>query len=200
MQSALRNALEVHRGRELTAERIDEIIRAVTPRPSPIDLSGIRPKFYGEYTFHVERYGHALEELMPLHRLHWAETEKYRHGLPLNPDYERFLALERAGRLMLFTIRKNGELVGHTTMKLFESMHTQTIVAEEDSLFLREDCRGGWKILRFIDYAATYLGRQGAREVRVSAKLSNRANKLLERVGFLPTAMMMVKMIEVPNV
>jgi hypothetical protein len=148
------------------------------------------------FVFAVERYSDCLEEMKLLHTLHWQETEKHRHNLEMNADYSGFLSIEHAGRLLLFTIRKAGELVGHTTMKMSKSMHTQTLFAEEDSLFLRADHRGSaYLMLSFLKYVTTALEKVGVVEIRCSTKLVNGADKLLVRAGFKPVAVQLVKMI-----
>lgn len=189
-----------NQGQVLTPELIVGILQGAAYQPARfIDYTNIKPYKYGKYIFHVERYASALEELKPLHAAHWQETEKYRHELPLNPDYAGFIAQDRAGMLVLFTIRKDGELVGQSTMKIFSSMHSQTLVANEDSLFLRQDHRGGFMIMRFIRYMDMVLTALGVREVRVSSKTVNGADKLMIRAGFKPFAIQLVKFLGVPS-
>jgi len=187
-------------GQVLTPELIVGILQGASFQPERhVDFSEIAPVDYKGYVFHVERYASALPELIPLHRDHWQETEKYRHSIPLNPDYDGFIAQDRAGALVLFTIRKDGALVGQSTMKLHASMHSQTLVANEDSLFLRKDHRGGFMMVRFIRYMDAILTALGVREVRVSSKLVNGADKLMMRAGFKPFATQLVKLLGVPD-
>lgn len=185
-----------HKGKVLDAATIIDIVNEATRIPyRPLPIAHIAPLEMRGFVFAVERYADCLEQLKPLHAAHWLETEKYRHSLPLNPDYAGFLNMEAAGRLMLVTIRKDGELVGHTTMKLYPSMHSQTLTANEDSLFLRADHRGSLGVaLAFIRYAADALERVGVAEIRVSSKIINGADKLLARAGFKPFAIQLVKM------
>lgn len=165
---------------------------------TPIDLSMFSPREVRGYVFNVERYADCLEELQPLHKEHWLETEKYRHDLPLNPDYAGFMRMERAGGLLLFTIRHQGRLVGQSTMKVHTSMHSQTLVASEDSLFLSAAHRGSLAVMGgFILYLDDMLNRLGVKECRVSSKLVNGADKLMIRYGFKPFATQLVKMIGV---
>jgi hypothetical protein len=187
-------------GQMLTPEMILGIIQgAEVVSNTPFDLTGIAPKEYRGYVFFLERYQDVLHELKPLHAAHWQETEKYRHAIPLNPNYEKFIDEEKSGNLLLFTIRKDGELVGQSTMKLHRSMHSQTLVANEDSLFLRKDHRGGVMMLFFLKYMDEVLTQAQVREVRVSSKLENSADKLLMRAGFKPFATQLVKMLGVEH-
>ena len=200
MMQTLHEALWRNQGQTLTPELIVGIIQGAAFQPDRhISFSGIEPVEYKGYVFHVERYAHALPELIPLHREHWQETEKYRHAIPLMPDYDGFIAQDRAGGLVLFTIRKDGELVGQSTMRLHSSMHSQTLVANEDSLFLRKDHRGGFMMVRFIKYMDAILTALDVREVRVSSKLVNGADKLMIRAGFTPFATQLVKLLGVTH-
>lgn len=193
----LPKVLVKYKGRTLDAGTILAILDEVNRvNYNPIQISHIEPKTCKGFVFAAERYRDCLEELKPLHEAHWSETEKYRHELPLNPDYDGFIRMEDAGSLMLFTVRKDGELVGQTTMKIFPSMHSQTLVANEDSLFLRKDVRGSLAVvMEFIRFLDDSLATVGVREVRVSSKLVNGADKLMMRAGFRPFATQLVKMI-----
>lgn len=192
----LAQALWRNQGQVLTPEVIVGLLAAESFVPDAyIDLNGVESDGRAGYVFHVERYAAALPELAPLHKAHWLETEKHRHAVPLNPDYDDFVGMDRAGRLLLFTIRKDGELVGQSTMRLHRSTHSQTLVSNEDSLFLRQDHRGGLMILAFIRYMDKVLTSLGVREVRVSSKLVNNADKLMIRAGFTPFATQLVKIL-----
>lgn len=193
----LTGILVKHKDKLLDAATIIAIVEeamAVPDRRIPLD--GIAPLSLRGFVFAAERYSDCLDELKLLHAAHWQETEGHRHGLALNPDYDGFLRTEMAGRLLFFSIRRDGELVGHTTMKLFRSMHTQTMVAEEDSLFMRADQRGSaFVVLQFIKYVTGVLAGVGVAEIRASTKLVNRADKLLMRSGFKPVAIQLVKVL-----
>ena len=195
--SELPAILVKHKGKTLDAATIIAIVDEACAVPDRrVPIAHIEQMAVRGFVFAVERYADCLEELKRLHAAHWQETEKYRHGLELNPDYAGFLRMEMAGALLLFTIRRDGELVGQTTMKLFDSMHSQTRVANEDSLFLRADQRGSvFVILSFIRWVADVLGSVGVVEIRVSSKLVNGADKLMVRAGFTPFAIQLVKMV-----
>lgn len=195
--SELPAILVKYKGQTLDAATIIAIVNEACAVPDlRVPIAHIAPAELRGFVFAVERYADCLEELKPLHAAHWQETEKYRHGLALNPDYDGFLRMEMAGSLLLFTIRRDGELVGQTTMKTYTSMHSQTKVANEDSLFLREDCRGNpFVMLSFIRYVIEALESVGVVEIRVSSKLVNKADKLMVRAGFKPFAVQLVKMV-----
>jgi L-amino acid N-acyltransferase YncA len=193
----LPKVLVKYKGRTLDAGTILAIIDDVNRvNYNPIPISHIEPKTCKGFVFAAERYRDCLGELKPLHEAHWSETEKHRHELSLNPNYDEALRMEDAGFVMLFTVRKDGELVGQMSLKIFKSMHSQTLVADEDSLFLRKDARGSLAVvMEFLRFVANSLETVDVREIRASSKLVNSADKLMIRAGFKPVAIQMVKMI-----
>lgn len=198
--SQLADILWRNAGQVLTPELVAGILQgAAFVPPAYIDVAQFETVSCGSYTFAVERFAPAIEELRPLHVAHYSETEKHRHGLPLQFDYTGTAEQDYLGRYLLFTVRRNGELVGHCGQRISRSAHTQTLFADEDALFLRADCRGGRTSIRFIEYMESCLTKIGVRELRVSAKLVNSADKLLIKCGFVPVATQLVKIIEVPH-
>lgn len=139
----------------------------------------------GSYEFAMEPMSDELvAELRPLNALHWQETEAYRHGLPLNPDYAMLQALNRAGRYTAFTVRRDGVLVGECLMHLFLNSHTQLLSAKEDTLFVHPDHRVGRLAFKFVQYVRRCLERLGARDLTVSVKIGTRGENFFERMGF----------------
>ncbi|MFY9479180.1 MAG: GNAT family N-acetyltransferase [Aquabacterium sp.] len=197
----LRAALGHFVGQELTptvAARIEFIAMGGEDlcRPpeqfAPLDVDG--------FTIQVERLRDILDELHGLHELHWQETEKHRHGLPLCPDYGQMKLLERQGRLVQFTVRRDGVLVGNLRMYVGMSMHSSTPFGEpqptsdEDTLFIHPDHRGSWLSIKLLRYAeAVLVGQLGVREIRADSKLVNRADVLMRRLGYREFATRFVK-------
>lgn len=150
-------------------------------------------------TFQIERMRDVVEEIKPLHLAHWKETELYRHGQPFNPDYESFIASERAGRYILFTVRHEGELVGNCAVYVQRCTHTQMWVATEDTLFIRSDHRKGRAGVKFFRYCENILKALGVTEVRFSVKTVNRVWKVWQREGYAITAYEMTKQLKGPD-
>jgi len=185
-----------NQGQVLTPELILGLLQGATmPPPAFIPVEQFESEQCGSYVFAVERFEPAISELHPLHEAHWEETEKHRHGIPLDYDYAAMVKRDQAGQYLLFTIRKDGELVGHCGQIIGVSSHTKTLFADEDALFLRADCRGGRTSLKFIRYMESCLVQIGVKEIRVSAKMVNSADKLLMKCGFAPVATLLVKLV-----
>lgn len=205
---ALRAEIGRHLGQVLTPEVATAIeVAARRADGLPLDISRFAPVEYQGYTLWVERFAEIVGELHPLHVRHWQETEKHRHGLPLNPDYEAMEAHERCGQLLQFTIRKGGLLVGNLRIYLGTSYHSGTPFAvfpvrtkepgsEEDTLYIVPECRGGFLAARFLDYAESVIAALGVKESRADSKVINKAGVLMRRRGYTHFAERFVKMLQ----
>lgn len=197
--SPLRQALGAHLGQVLTPELACAIEVESATHHQAFDPAQFGHTERDGYSIQAERMAGIVHELHALHEAHWLETEKYRHGLELNPDYARYLAIEASGGLIQFTARKDGQLVGNMRMFLANSLHTQTPVATEDTIFISPAHRGGFLVMAMLRFAETALLSIGVREIRSNSKLVNRADVLLRRMGYEPFAIQMVKFYEGPN-
>lgn len=181
----LRLALSNHLGQSLTPEAAAHIEAIATSNfDASHEPAAFCPVRYKGFIFHVERLRDIVDEIHPLHVEHWLETEGYRHGLLCNPDYEAMLADERDGRLIQFTVRKDGELVGNCRMYVGKSRHTQLPTSTEDTLFLTEKARGGFTAMQFVRYIEANLRSLGVREISIDSKVSNKAHVLMKRLGY----------------
>lgn len=138
-------------------------------------------------TFQLEKIRDCYYEVEALGLMHWHETEQYRHNQPYKPDRSRFVYYEDEGMFVIYTARDNGELVGHLGMYIAESMHTQQLIATEDTLFLRYDYRKGRNAMRLINFMVDDMRRRGVVEIMVTAK-NPRVGRLLEHLDFRPVA------------
>lgn len=191
----LRFALAHYLGQTLTPEAAAHVFSMATADiDAPIDLSQFAPLAVNDYTVQTERFADILGELHPMHERHWLETEKHRHGLLLNPDYPSLLLRERQGMLLQFTVRRGAELAGNLRMYLGTSVHTRTMLAEEDTLYIAPEHRGGLLlVLSLMRYAERCLRTLGVREIAVNSKLLNRADVLMRRLGYTAVALQFVK-------
>jgi hypothetical protein len=179
--------LRANIGKTLTSEIAADIMCAAGQIPTliPFDaIEKIKPAEYREFTFAVERIEDIADEVKPLHKCHWDETESHRHDLPFNPDYETFFRYERAGRYVLFTLRKDGELLGNCAMYLDKSAHTQTLIATEDTLYLLPEARRGRAAIKFVAYVESALRQIGAKEINITVKTVNTAGKFFRALGY----------------
>lgn len=196
--SKLREALGSSLGLTLTPELAAAIeTYALDTEDRSHDPAKFGSVEYKDYTIQVERFRDILPELHRLHEQHWRETERHRHGLQLNPNYDAVIDTERVGNLIQFTMRhKSGELVGNLRMYLSVSIHTQTRFAQEDTLYIAPDHRGGFAVMALLRFAEQSLRAIGIREIRANSKLVNHADVLMKRMGYTPFALEFVKFFE----
>lgn len=191
--------LKANIGKTLTPEIAADLMVAANQIPTLIcrgTINKINPEQYKEFTFAIELIDDIAEEIKPLHLAHWNETEAHRHGLPFNPDYETFFRYERAGRYVLFTLRKGEELRGNCAMYLDKSAHTQTLIATEDTLYLLPEARRGRTAIKFVAYVENALQEIGAREISITVKTVNTAGKFFRALGYKHVEDGLVKILE----
>jgi len=143
-----------------------------------------------DITFAIEPVSNAWPELIELHRAHWGETEAYRHGQPFAPRLDRYLDYERIGWYVLYTARDEDAdraLVGNVGVYYAPSMHTQELIATEDTLFLLKDYRRGGNAKHFIQFVIADAWRRGAVELTVTSK-NDKTGSLLKYLDFQPVA------------
>ena len=124
------------------------------------------------------------DELVVNFKLHWKETESYRHDQPFKPDKERFIQYSKMGVFHVFTARVDGELVGNFTIYTMPSMHTQEMVATEDTMFVKKEFRGKRVFFTLANYVHEELRKMGVKEITVTSKVSNPVGGLIERMGY----------------
>ena len=191
--------LRTHIGQPLTPDLAADICLIANQVPTLIPFGAIeriKSAEYREFTFSVERIEDIADEIKPLHLTHWQETESHRHDLPFNPDYETFFRYEHAGRYILFTLRRGGELLGNCAMYLDKSAHTQTLIATEDTLYLLPEARKGRTAMQFVDYIEKALKQLGTREITITVKTVNTAGKFFRVLGYKHVEDGLIKILE----
>lgn len=194
---AFRTALAQRLGQTLTPELCAELeVEACRSVDRAYRPSLFEPFDDEDYRIQVERFNDVLPELHPLHEAHWLETEKHRHGLELKPDYAGMAANELAGRLLQFTLRHRGLLVGQVRMYVTPSAHTENLQADEDTLYIAPAHRTGFLGIKLLRYVEGCLRQIGVREISANSKLVNGADALMRRMKYDPVAIQYHKIIE----
>lgn len=198
MLDTLVKALQNNLGNVITNELVYGILAVIQneERSNAINIQDIPAIEYADHLIQVERIEDVLHELKPVHAAHWQETERYRHGIALNPDYNYMINAERSGRFMLFTVRNQSGVVGNCMMYLSRSTHTQRWVAEEDTIFILPEYRKGRLGVRLIRYVEDVLRNMGVTEIRVTVKTVNDVGRLLSHLGYNHTGNQLTKTLE----
>ena len=139
--------------------------------------------------FQIEPLPQAWNEMVTLAGQHWHETEGFRSGQPFNPVYARFESYWKIGCFHQFTVRnEEGRMIGYAGMYLTPSMHSQSLIASEDTWFLLPEYRKGRTALNLVKFVESEMTKLGAVGIGMSAKISNGAGRILEYFDYLPVS------------
>jgi hypothetical protein len=105
-----------------------------------------------------------VEENFHLIREHWEEV--VRDERPLDPYWEIYRSTEQIGNLICYCAKKENEVVGYTVFFLQPDIHSRKIIiASNNTVFLKKECREGGGGLRFIKYCDTELEKLGVNRI-----------------------------------
>lgn len=128
----------------------------------------------------------AMREAAVLLRDHYEEIAWRRDKIPLAPDDDRYLNLERAGVLRVYTAR-GPRLIGYSVYMVSTHAHyKETLYANNDVLFIEKQARGtvGLGLIRFAEAA---LKAEGVQVVMLHVKTYNDWSPIAERMGYEAT-------------
>ena len=148
------------------------------------------------YALAIERLEDVAEEFRPLAESHYAEISARARLVgvemaPFNPQLDRYIALNRAGQFLFYTVRFGGKPVAYSGMYLLPSMHTGLLIGREDTIYVDPDHRGrvGKALVRAI---LSDMKERGATQVLITPIGDSRLAKLWQRMGFRPIGQVMV--------
>lgn len=136
-------------------------------------------------TFQRERLAGLWDEITPLLKEHWREIATY-PDIPLDPDVERYTAVEASGWLTVFTAREDGELVGYAVFMVAGNMHYRSSrIGIADVVYIAPAHRRGGTGVALLRYADAQLAADGVQAVFHHQKVAHPAlGKVLEHRGY----------------
>lgn len=115
---------------------------------------------------------------------HWREIAYYQ-DIPLEVDYPAYEAAEALGKLRIFTVRIDGELVGYSCYFVNSNPHYKSSVqAVQDVLFLAPEYRKAAIGRTLIAYADHMLAAEGCQVTYQHSKVALPIDALLKRQGY----------------
>ena len=129
-----------------------------------------------------------------LFEAHWREVGAFIEEIPLEVDFEKFLALERAQVLACFTARDDaGKLAGYAIMICAPSLnHKESVFAQSQAIYISPEHRGhGAQLLWLVERE---LRGRGV-DVFVFMTKPGRMTQLLEATGYRPIETAMAKLL-----
>ncbi len=152
-------------------------------------------------TYQVEKFKDAEKEMLELSTKHWKEVSPYHDVRPLNIDLEYYYNLENQERLLSFTVRNDGKLVGYCYFVFVALSHyKQIIIAVNDTLYVMPEYRKGMVGYKFIKFAENHLVSLNIQEIMWRTKIGDKNfGKLLERLGYFPEEISYTKMVNIKD-
>lgn len=135
--------------------------------------------------FRQELLKDARTDAEELIEAHWREIALNRDKIKLNPDWDAYEDLERAGKLRIFTARDSGELIGYFVVLVGRHLHYRDhIFASNDILFLAKDHRRGHTGKNLIQFAEKCLREDGVSVLTINTKIHKPFDVLMRYLGF----------------
>jgi GNAT superfamily N-acetyltransferase len=133
----------------------------------------------------VENLTERLEDLKPFFPLHWEELALNQKQVPLDPQYDVYLAKDAAGEMMLVTLRRDGEIVGYFVGFVGPGLHYRTcLTLTMDIFYVVPEHRGdggGFVLFKAVEAEAR---RRGVQRMFVGSKLHKDASFLFQKLGY----------------
>ena len=151
-------------------------------------MDGKSTSLLNGYRIEQEDFSDAFyEEVYPLFEKHWEEIASDKDKIPLSPDYDKYYLLQDHELLKIVTCREESthELVGYTFSILSTHLHyKETMVAENDLIFVLPEHRHGWLGYRLIKETEKILKQAGCVVLQMRVKTTNDFGKVVERLGY----------------
>jgi len=141
-------------------------------------------------TYQIEKFMDCYDESIPMLEAHYLEIATDKHIKPLDADLDKYLAMEDAGMLRIFTVRdqaedNKGRLIGYFVSFVMKHMHySQTTIALNDIMYIEPAHRGGTVGYRMMKLATEDLKNLGAEVLIIHMKVDYPFRSLLTKLGF----------------
>jgi len=122
------------------------------------------------------------EELL---KAHWAEIAVNKDKIFLNPDWDIYEEFEQQGRLVIFTARDDGKLIGYCAVLVGKNLHYKDhVFAVNDVLYIDKSYRKGFTGINMLKFAEKYLKDDGVSVMQINTKVHRPFDILMQRLGF----------------
>lgn len=134
-----------------------------------------------DYEFREESFTEILEQIKPTLALNHAETGIY--NMPFNPDYDRYLYLDKCGDLKFYVARFEGQIAGFAIFFIDTEIQQKEVRSATQSVnYVCRNHRGmGYAFMKFCD---DILRKQGINSVWRQASTKHDIGKVYERMGY----------------
>lgn len=132
----------------------------------------------------IESFQQRLPELLPILPEHYKELALDQDKVPLDPQYDVYIAREQRGELLFVTLREAGELIGYFIGFIAPGLHYKTcLTCTMDIFYVKKEKRGSNAGLVMFEYVEKELKRRGVDRWFVGSKVHLDCSFLFEKLG-----------------
>ncbi len=136
-------------------------------------------------TVQLESFAERLAEFKPLFPLHWEELALNKDKVPLDPQYDIYIAREQRGELIFATMRELGAPIGYFIGFIAPGLHYKTcLTCTMDIFYVHPEKRGGRCGIKLFKFVEAELKRRGVQRWFVGSKCHADASWLFEHLAF----------------
>jgi GNAT superfamily N-acetyltransferase len=153
---------------------------------------------YREVTFQEEPFSEVRADIERLMWAHWEEVAGNKDRVPLDPSWDQFEMLDKAGMLHVLTARHGHEMVGYVVHIVVRSMHYRSLMqAHDDAHYLAPEHRRGWTAVKMFRAAEEMLRRHGVNAVSYHTKNREDIHRgpVFTRLGYKPVETIYFKLL-----
>jgi len=133
-----------------------------------------------------EFFVQVIDEIKPLLEKHWEEIALNKEKVPLDPDYDRYLFLEKSGILDIYTARENGKLMGYCITFTMPHIHyMSTVMASVDILYVDPSRRGKMAGVLLMKFVEEKMKEKGVQVFTHHVKVEHDYSSILKRLGYV---------------
>jgi GNAT superfamily N-acetyltransferase len=138
-------------------------------------------------TAQLETMREGFPELIAIFPLHYEELALNKDKVPLDPQYDLYLAREDRGEVIYVTLREDGKLIGYFVGFVAPGLHYKTcLTCTMDLFYVHPDHRNGLGGLRLFRAVEKELRRRGVQRWFVGSKIHKDISRLFEALKFDP--------------
>lgn len=143
-----------------------------------------------------EKFKDCIKDLQPLLQDHYEEIALLKDKIKLNPDFDRYVALEEAGALSMVIARIEGEVVGYQISFIYPHIHYQDhLIGVNDIFYVTPEFRKTGLAEELLSRTENILKDKGVSVTVLNMKANHAFEKLCVGQGMFKTELVYSKYI-----
>lgn len=136
-------------------------------------------------TYASEKLADIRPELELLLPLHYEEIARDKHIIALDPDWDSYFAMERAGIIQCVTARTLGKLIGYHVSAIQPNLHyKQSLTARTDLYFILKEYRVGRVGIELFKEVEREWRYRGVQKAFTATKLAQDKGRIFLHLGW----------------